>query len=37
MATKNEHTGDALRSKPQNKKYADNWERIFGKKNKKPE
>jgi hypothetical protein len=32
MAAKNDITGDAIRSKTSNKKYADGWERIFGKK-----
>ena len=32
MATKNDITGDALKSKPASQKYRDNWERIFGKK-----
>lgn len=32
MIAKNEHTGDLLKSKTNNKKYADNYDRIFGKK-----
>lgn len=33
MATAaNDITGDALRSKPSSDKYAEGWERIFGKK-----
>ena len=32
MATKNDITGDALRTKAPTKAYADNWDRIFGKK-----
>ncbi|MGJ8660680.1 MAG: hypothetical protein ACSHXL_01455 [Bacteroidota bacterium] len=32
MTTRNEHTGDLLRTKACNKKYADNYDRIFGKK-----
>ncbi len=32
MTAKNEHTGDLLKSKVGNKKYADGWDRIFGKK-----
>jgi len=32
MATKNDVTGDALRTKASNKKYDEGWERIFGKK-----
>ena len=31
MAARNDVTGDEIRSKP-SKEYADNWERIFGKK-----
>jgi hypothetical protein len=34
MATKNDITGDQLKSKPQSEKYRDNWERIFGQKKK---
>jgi len=30
MATKNDITGDAIRSKP-SRAYSDNWEKIFGK------
>lgn len=32
MAAKNDITGDAIRSKTSNQKYAEGWERIFGKK-----
>jgi hypothetical protein len=32
MATKNDVTGDALRSRGPSKAYADGWDRIFGKK-----
>lgn len=32
MATKNDVTGDTLRTKVSNKKYDEGWERIFGKK-----
>jgi hypothetical protein len=35
MATKNDVTGDSIRSKLPSKAYSDNWERIFGKKKKK--
>lgn len=31
MATKNDITGDSIRSKGTNKSYSDNWELIFGK------
>lgn len=31
MVAKNDHTGDELRTKPQNKKYSEGWDRIFGK------
>jgi hypothetical protein len=34
MATKNDVTGDSIRSKLPSKAYSDNWERIFGKKKK---
>ena len=37
MATKNEITGDSIRSKASSKAYSDNWDRIFGKKKKKIE
>ena len=33
MATTNDITGDALRSRPNSKSFNDNFERIFGKKN----
>lgn len=32
MATKNDITGDSIRSKALSKKGRDNWENIFGKK-----
>lgn len=32
MATKNDITGDVIRSKP-SRAYSDNWEKIFGKDN----
>lgn len=34
MASKNDITGDSIQTKisSDNKKYADNWEKIFGKK-----
>jgi len=33
MASKNDITGDSIRSRHSDqKKYADNWEKIFGKK-----
>ena len=32
MATKNDITGDSLKSKGQSKAYDDGWDRIFGKK-----
>lgn len=35
MATKNEHTGDKIKSKVPTKQYRDNWDVIFGKKDKK--
>ena len=37
MVTKNDITGDTISSKinGSNKKYADNWDRIFGSKNQK--
>ena len=34
MIAKNEHTGDLIKSKSQNKKYSDNYDRIFGNKSK---
>lgn len=34
MTTKNDITGDALKSKPSSDKYRENWERIFGQKKK---
>lgn len=35
MATKNDITGDSLRSKASTKKYNEGWDRIFGKKKEK--
>ncbi len=35
MATKNDITGDAIQSKMQSDLYRQNWEKIFGKKDKK--
>ena len=37
LVTKNDITGDTISSKinGSNKKYADNWDRIFGSKNQK--
>jgi hypothetical protein len=32
VAAKNDVTGDALRTKAPNDKYAEGWDRIFGKK-----
>lgn len=32
MTAKNDITGDALRTKAPNDKYAEGWDRIFGKK-----
>jgi hypothetical protein len=32
MTAKNDVTGDAIRSRQFSKKYADGWDRIFGKK-----
>lgn len=38
MTSRNDITGDELKSKTNNDKYRDGWERIFGKKDdKKPE
>jgi hypothetical protein len=34
MATRNEHTGDALISRSLSKEGEDNWDRIFGNKKK---
>jgi len=31
MTTKNDITGDSLRSKTNNKNYRDNWDKAFGK------
>ena len=32
MATKNDITGDTLKTKPASEKYRENWDRIFGNK-----
>ena len=32
LAAKNDVTGDSIQSKTNSKQYADNWDRIFGKK-----
>lgn len=32
MTARNEHTGDAIRSKSPSKKYSDNYDKIFKKK-----
>lgn len=38
MTSRNDITGDELKSKTNNDKYRDGWERIFGKKDQpKPE
>lgn len=34
VAARNDVTGDAIKSKTSSKQYSDNWERIFGKKDK---
>ena len=34
MVTKNEITGDSIQSKGPSKAYLDNYDKIFGKKNK---
>jgi len=34
MTAKNEHTGDSIISKAQSDAYRDNYDRIFGKKQK---
>ena len=31
--SKNDITGDNIKTKPSSQKYRDNWERIFGDKN----
>lgn len=31
MASKNDITGDEIKTKGSNEKYRENWERIFGK------
>ena len=36
MAAKNDITGDEIKSKSSTKAYEDNWDRIFGKKEKTP-
>jgi hypothetical protein len=35
MATKNDVTGDTIQSRTNSKQYAENWDKIFGKKDKK--
>ena len=37
MTAKNDITGDSIKSRNSNKAYRDNWDKIFGKKNKKVE
>jgi hypothetical protein len=34
MATQNDVTGDAIKSRNSNQNYLDNWDAIFGKKDK---
>jgi hypothetical protein len=34
MSSKNDITGDLIKTKPSSQKYRENWEKIFG--NKKP-
>ena len=34
MATKNDITGDSIQSRKTSKEYLDNYDKIFGKKNK---
>jgi hypothetical protein len=34
MATQNDITGDAIKSRNSNQNYLDNWEAIFGNKEK---
>jgi len=34
MATKNDVTGDTIQSRTNSKQYAENWSKIFGKKDK---
>lgn len=34
MTTRNDITGDAIKSRSNNDAYRDNWDRIFGKKKK---
>lgn len=34
MTTTNDVTGDRIKSKGNTKEYKDNWDRIFGKKDK---
>ena len=36
MASKNDITGDEIKSKASNKAYEDNYDRIFGKKKQTP-
>ena len=35
MTTRNDVTGDQIKTKYNSKKYTDNWEKIFGKKEEK--
>lgn len=37
MTSKNDITGDLIKSKASNENYSNNWERIFGKKSLKKE
>ncbi|WP_347851795.1 hypothetical protein [Planktomarina sp.] len=37
MATKNDVTGEAIKSRNSTQQYLDNWEAIFGKKEAKQE
>lgn len=34
MAAKNDVTGDSIQTKGPSKAYSDNWDKIFGQKNK---
>ena len=36
MTSKNDITGDEIKSKTSNEKYREGWERIFGKKKEEP-
>jgi len=36
MTSRNDITGDELKSKTNNDKYRDGWDRIFGKKKEEP-